>query len=205
MQRRDKTAMHWKLLRRTTPLPAGQEVVVAPTPQEQVDKGETVWGPGMLWVPTALQIYRKEVTSEIPEADRSGEPAGREELGDEWGNLGADWRWAHDGNKQNGWFRLCKEGHLTSKWGEGTWQLVRPVDEEDPLVLITFGGVEHALRLFEGEAGGGMKFIRFDVVSMRRIKDGQDSLTDDQAGLLMASDPAAEVVSTAQGWPSAGA
>merc|ERR1712232_297327 len=154
----------------------------------------------MLWVPTALQVYEQAVEVS-PEVDVSGELASSEELSKEWGTFGMDWSWAHNGTKQNGWFRLCRSGQLMSKWGPGNWQLLRPAEGEVPLLLVTFNGVEHALRLMEGKEALEGKDARFDVVCMRRIKDGQQSLSEDPASLSRVSEPSAPAVCTAQGWP----
>merc|ERR1711912_177793 len=99
--------------------------------------------------------------------DLSVELAGPDEMGSEWGRHGTDWSWAHNGVKQNGWFRLCAGEHLMSKWGPGSWHLLREADggaaDGTPLLLAAFGGVEHALRLMPHD---GEK-VRFDCVCLR--------------------------------------
>merc|ERR1711924_500606 len=118
----------------------------------------------------------------------------------EWSPFGLDWSWAHNGIKANGWIKLRSKGQLMTKWGPGNWQLLRPAAEEAPLLLVTFGGIEHALRLIlekddlEHEA-------RFDVVALRRIKDGERSLTEDPEGLSRASVASAPAACATQGWP----
>merc|ERR1712100_774405 len=96
---------------------------------------------------------------------------------------------------QSGWFRLCAGEHLMSKWGPGNWHLLRVADSGVTLLLVSFCGVEHALRLIEGEK------VRFDCVSLRRTKEGQQSLTEDPLSVSRVAVPGAPVVCHLQGWP----
>merc|ERR1712070_271315 len=170
IQKGKQVAMSWKLVKQDVGHESSdQEPPTAPTWQKQIDNGETPWGPGMLWVPTALQVFeqadnRAEASLEVP-ADC--ELASVEEVGSPWGPFGMSWSWAHNGIKRNGWFRLCHDGQLSTKWGMGNWKVLRPDGNEIPLLLVTFNGVEHALRLIDDKDG------RFDVVSIRSIEDGR--------------------------------
>jgi 23S rRNA pseudouridine1911/1915/1917 synthase len=196
IQRKGNTAMHWKLLPHSGSLEGEdlKDIRVAPTIAQQEAAGERVWGPGGLWVPTALQTYNHEPVAKL-DAEVSGDPASSDELGSHWGPLGTDWSWAHNGTAQNGWFRLCSGGKLSSKWGVGSWQVLKQLNDEKPLLLVEFSGVEHALRLMEGEE------TRFDVACMRRIKDGETSLKEDPMHLNNPTSAYETAVCTAQGWP----
>lgn len=197
IQKKNEVGMSWKLTK-GSPNASSKDLQDAPNAKQQKDAGSDIlWGAGMLWVPTALQIYQQSnpAASQDEEADLTDEVASSEELGKEWGAFSTEWLWAQDGTKQNGWFRLCSKGQLASKWGPGQWQVLRPVEGKAPFLLVTFNGVEHALRLMQGDEA------RFDVVSMRQIKAGQKSLTEDSASLLRVSEPAAAAVCETQGWP----
>jgi len=153
------------------------------------------WGPGILWVPTVLVLQQREFEFGL---DTAGDAVDPEHLGGEWGKFGADWCWAHNGLQPNGWFRLCVDGQLVSKWGSGSWELLKRADGLAPLLLVTFNAVEHALRLMQGDVTPG----RFDVVAIRRIKDGQRSLKTDDFGASRALQEDAPAICGSQGWPN---
>merc|ERR550537_1112672 len=110
IQRKDKIAMSWRLEKHEE---EGAELPMAPSGEQQRAAGEPCWGPGLLWVPTALQ---QVVSSADPLAEAKGEPAGSVELGEDWSKFGVKWCWAHDGIRENGWFRLCTDGQLETRW-----------------------------------------------------------------------------------------
>jgi hypothetical protein len=209
IQRKGETAMSWTLVQQE-PLdgaaagaPQPTDLLVAPTAEKQEADGETSpWGPGVLWQPMMLLLQQAEALGDLGAAGAREEPATAEELGPDWAAFGTDWYWAHNGTRMNGWIRLCIKGKLESKWGMGTWKCLErdriPV-QQSPVMLVTFGGVEHALRLQMFHAEGHSEAARFDVVSLRRLKDGQPSLADDRNGsnALKATAPAC---CTTQGW-----
>merc|ERR1712003_582551 len=91
----------------------------------------------------------------------------------EWAAFGTEWCWASEGAEQDGWLQLRSGGRLETKWGSGRWEFLKT--SQAPLLLVNFEGAEHALRLMDGDEG------RFDVVSVRMIKDGEKSLAEDPA------------------------
>merc|ERR1712232_117368 len=136
----------------------------------------------MLWIPSLLKL---EERSFDPDKDEwVAMPA-------EWASFGTQWCWASEGSEPDGWLKLRSDGRLETKWGSGSWEFLRT--SQAPLMLINFEGTEHALRLKEGDEG------RFDVVSVRKIKDGEKSLAEDpgDGSALELNAPAANMV---QGW-----
>lgn len=141
---------------------------------------QPAWGFGLMWVPSELRELQRAADS------CSQTDATLEDMGETWGPHGSHWAWAHDGVRPNGWIRLLEAGKLDSKWGAGSWQLFEAV--QPPLLLVTFNGTEHGLRL----ADGG-----FDVVSKRRpATDG--SLADNMQEPIS---PDAPTCSGTRGWP----
>lgn len=78
-----------------------------------------------------------------------------------WG-VGSRWVWAHDGFTPNGWISFEAGGQLETRWGLGTWRLLAC-----DTMLVTFGAVEHALRLSGASP-------RFDVVRKRSVNGEQE-------------------------------
>lgn len=199
IQRKDQIAMSWKLVTHEDEGDGnGTELPVARTADQLAAAGEPSWGPGLLWVPSTLQHVGPPPEVEVPK----GETASMEELGEGWGSFGAEWCWAHNGTKENGWIRLCSGGRLESKWGAGTWaSMARAEAAETPLLLVTFNAIEHALRLMHTRTSDASECPgRFDVVSIRRLGDGQKSLAEDLCGSeALKSD--APAICTTQGWP----
>eukprot|EP00929_Paragymnodinium_shiwhaense_P120214 TRINITY_DN9211_c0_g1_i2.p1 TRINITY_DN9211_c0_g1~~TRINITY_DN9211_c0_g1_i2.p1 ORF type:complete len:1170 (+),score=303.41 TRINITY_DN9211_c0_g1_i2:96-3605(+) len=150
--RDDRAAMLYTLEAEAASLAAadvGKEAV--PESSLEFAKPEDGWGAGMLWVPRELMLESEREAIEAKKAD--GEQfettATPEELG-AWGFAqGAEWCWAHDGQRVNGWMRFLTNNTLLSKWGMGYWRLVPPPRDSKvkPVMLVTFAGVEHALRL----------------------------------------------------------
>jgi len=173
-----------------------EELPIAPSAEQQEAAGERCWGPGLLWQPTVLLMKQQDKASGLARHKL----AGAEELGTAWAAFGPEICWAHNGTRQNGWIHLGNAGQLDSKWGVGTWRLLAR-GERSPLMLVTFHGVEHALRLMDSAA---VEFphgeFRFDVVSIRRTSFGQMSLAADSCG-SQALEPGAPAVCTTQGWP----
>mmetsp|Transcript_52211 Transcript_52211/g.151717 ORF Transcript_52211/g.151717 Transcript_52211/m.151717 type:complete len:680 (-) Transcript_52211:74-2113(-) len=142
------------------------------------------WGPELLWVPTELRQPEPPPAAACEEGRADPELL---ELGQEWVARGREWAWAHDGARQNGWFRLQEAGALESKWGSGAW---RRLGAAPPLLLlVTFNGIEHALRLTD--AG-------FDVVSRRRLSSEGSLAGDVQSAALGSGAPAC---CPTKGWP----
>jgi hypothetical protein len=198
VQRRNQIAMSWKLIKKGVAgaLEEGlDQLKTAPMLEDMAKAGDPLWGPGTLWVPTALQIYQTSGDMRKDEGEDAEAEANKEELGPEWGAPGAHWVWAHNGTKPNGWFRLCRKGRLVSKWGSGIWYILRASDEAMPLLIITFSGVEHGLRLLPGDEP------KFDTVSVRRLKEGQQSLKEDANSLRRVSAVDSPVVCMTVGWP----
>uniref|UniRef100_A0A7S2N454 Uncharacterized protein n=1 Tax=Alexandrium andersonii TaxID=327968 RepID=A0A7S2N454_9DINO len=129
--------------------------------------------------------------------------ATEEELGPDWAAHGPCWAWAHDGLRQNGWFRLHGGGRLATRWGMGSWKLVEdPASSAPPLLLLTFSAVEHALRLEAAGLGGGRP-AGFTMVSKRRL-GSQEGLARQGAASMQQffSQDYAPCCDTA-GWPDA--
>merc|ERR1719221_2209281 len=114
-----------------------------------------------------LQLQERDLQASAGDSTPIECDAAAEELGEAWSPHGAEWAWANDGQRQNGWIRLCQRGRANTKWGGGTWQLLA-AGPQPPLLLVTFNSVEHALRLTVGNAENGSA-IGFDVVSKRRL------------------------------------
>jgi len=181
VQRNRKVALCWKVLKCEGSAAAERSSYGQ---QEVSDRQLAKWGPGLLWVPTELQ----------QQPDASGDAgsitspnAGPGDLGEGWAAHGSEWAWAHDGTRQNGWMRLQVGGLLSSKWGAGHWRLLSI--QQPPLLLVTFSGVEHALRLTN---------IGFDMVSKRRLAS-EGSLADSVHSGACCPDPPA--CCPTRGWP----
>jgi len=153
---------------------------------DTTDSIQPTWGPALLWVPTGLR-------EELPQLGEFGlsdvEDAGSDELGEDWIARGTEWAWAHNGSRQNGWIRLLKGGLVGSKWGAGNWKCLH--SSEPPLLLVTFKGVEHALRL---NAGG------FDMVAKRRL-NLEGSLADSAQNGDHVPGPDSPACCPTRGWP----
>jgi len=176
VQRGKNTAMVWLLTETKDAKP------VSP----QMPDGTKAWGPDLLWMPSEMQM--KDASSL---AGKKLEDATPEELG-AWGAHGVQWAWAHDGVRQNGWVHFHSGGHLTSKWGTGSWKLL-PVEESSvPLLLANINAVEHGLRLLDGAEPA------FDMVSKRRLAFDRslEELPDN-----VAVRPCAPVSCPTRGWP----
>lgn len=189
VQRDTQAALYWTLKRRES----GQE-----SPAEAAGRaGEaTSWGPGVLWTPSELQ-------REFPANDEAEElrPPTDEELGPDWAPHGAEWTWAHDGERQNGWFHLHGGGRLATKWGSGSWRLLQdPSSSLPPLLLVTFNAVEHALRL---ELGGddGQRPVRFAMVSKRRLGQQESLARQGVASVGRLFNPESAPCCETGGWP----
>lgn len=189
LRRGKRTALHWCLEAYGEKGDLGKEPDVE-------DSATAVWGPSILWVPTELQQKQQPSPSA---ASEPAQDATLEELGEHWGPLGAEWAWAHDGSRQNGWVRLLSGGALTSKWGTGTWRLLQVQAETPPLLLVTFHEVEHALRLNGPRS-------RFDIIAKRRLQN-ERSLAEDvgSPGYLAAVNPLTEPCCPTRGWSAPGA
>lgn len=181
VRRGKRTALNWKVTRHKD-VETNEELVGGQ--QECHDSAEVTWGPGLLWVPSELKQHR------LPDGGDASdlENAGPDELGARWAVHGSEWAWAHDGTTQNGWVQLQKGGVLSSKWGRGDWRLLDGL--EAPLLLVTFKGVEHALRLTD---------VGFDMVSRRRLAFQCSLAVDMQRDSL---GPDALACCPTRGWPS---
>lgn len=188
--------MNWRLEKCEDEAAAEAELAAAGE-SPAADGARPTWGVGMLWVPTELQTHEP-----LFAVDTNGEEpqdASAEELGEYWGVHGAEWAWAHDGLKQNGWIHLRSGGAVASRWGLGKWTLLEAT--QPPLLLITFNDVEHALRLEDdGKGPPG-----FDLVLKRRLA-GEQSVAEDPSspayGRLV--DPRTPACCATRGWPSPG-
>jgi len=170
----------------------------ASEPAKAQADSELEWGPGALWVPTLLQLQQRDI-----EAGREllKEAATPEQLGRYWGQFGVDWCWSQEGLKRTGWIRLCSKGSLATKWGPGTWELLERPHGGAPLLLATFSGIEHALRLAEIN-DDDVAIQHFDVVSIRMLKAGLRSLKTDDANSSRALQEDAPSIGPTRGWPS---
>lgn len=213
VRRDSRSALSWKLT-------AQDDSEGAAAVAELLAKGlEANWGPHVLWVPSGQrQLQRQQQEEQLQ--DLQGLPRQRQlqeeqvpsavtaaaedlldpvaqELGKQWGAHGYRWAWAHDGETENGWFRLHAGGVLTTSWQNGTWELLERNATE--LLLVTFSHVEHALRFQDGGSAAGASF---DMVSKRRLHQ-QPGLGDDirRGCHVEALDPGAPAIGTTRGWP----
>eukprot|EP00928_Gymnodinium_smaydae_P041651 TRINITY_DN28159_c0_g1_i12.p1 TRINITY_DN28159_c0_g1~~TRINITY_DN28159_c0_g1_i12.p1 ORF type:complete len:824 (-),score=179.38 TRINITY_DN28159_c0_g1_i12:384-2855(-) len=215
VKRGDRAAMTWRLERDQSSEAADDAGDAAKASALRPAAPSDGWGVGPLWVPTALQDAGAGSSPDGAEYDAAVDDKFLAELG-VWGDEGAEWNWAHDGSRVNGWIRLLPEGILATRWGRGSWRLLpvpsdaaAPPPEEEaqapavpPLLLATFGTVEHCLRYTRSSSSaptaGGDVF--FEVVSVRRLANGQASVAEDPgtgAHLL----PDAEPACPTRGWP----
>lgn len=192
IQRKGKVAMSWSL-RASADSTVTENLARAPNADQLEAVGEPKWGPGMLWVPTQLQLQERSIDADL-EREAAKTLANSDNLDARWKAHGIDWSWAHNGTTKNGWFRLCDDGILESKWGPGVWEYLR--SSTLSLLLVTFNGTEHALRLMEGDEG------RFEVMSKRKIRDGEKSLREDPDATKRAMDATILAACATRGWPN---
>lgn len=191
VRRDSRSALSWKLT----------EVDASDGPSAVADllaRGlEANWGPRVLWTPSGARELQREFRSVVAAAAEDLQEPLPQELGKQWGAHGYRWAWAHDGENENGWFRLHAGGVLTTIWGNGTWELLERNSTE--LLLVTFSSVEHALRFQDGGSAAGASF---DMVSKRRLNT-QPGLGDDirRGCHVEALDPGAPPCGTTRGWP----
>lgn len=165
----------------------------------QSGNGSARWGPSVLWVPAGLQVQRRDDVEDLDVGEL--QDATPEELGEHWGKVSTKWTWAHNGMRQNGWINIHSDGIVSSKWGIGSWQLLR--GSQIHLLLVTFHQMEHALRL----CGVGSPIPYWEMVAKRRLSS-ESSLADpcncrleDIEDVLR---PDAPVCCATRGWPSNG-
>jgi len=204
IRRGAKVCLNWRLVQREDNsadgnlAPSARPAAEAPFIFSEAQP--VCWGPGALWVPSELQQQGGGGMSGGGDAAGEGvDDATPEELGQHWGAHSAEWAWAHDGLKQNGWLHLRAGKTLTSKWGPGQWRLLEEVSP--PLLLVCFNDVEHLLRL----EGGGEGPPGFEVMAKRRLQ-GERSLAEDigSPAYDRLLDPCTPPCCATRGWPSPG-
>jgi len=191
VRRDSRSALSWKL---TAQEASDGAAAVA----DMLARGlEASWGPRVLWMPSGQRQLQEELRSAVAaEAQDLREPL-PQELGKHWGAHGYRWAWAHDGENENGWFRLHAGGVLTTNWGNGTWELLERNSTE--VLLVTFCSVEHALRFQDVGSTAGASF---DMVSKRRLNQQPGIRDDIRRGChVEALDPGAPAAGTTRGWP----